>query len=129
MEGAGLHQEPYNPKGRAGCSGAHPPGSHGQPDPQSRGQPSLMATKGILLFEHPLDNAGPQESCPRRHSPVLHILTLSLLPVGTLQLTQGLSPPQDNDHSPETKDTSGEPRRGKLTVHMSIAGCQGTDQH
>lgn len=146
MAGAGLHQEPYIPyipKGRAGCSGAHPPGSHGQPDPQSRGQPSLMATTGILLFEHPLENAGAQESCPGRHSPVLHLLTLSLLPVGTPQLTQGLSPPQDNDHSPERKDTSAsvgkafglcqdtpvEPRRGKLILYTSIAGCQGTDQH
>lgn len=106
MAGAGLHQEPYSPKGRAGCSGAHPPRNHGQPVPQSRGQPSPMATTGILPFEHPLDSVGPQESCPRRHSPVLNLLTLSLLPVQTLQLTQGLSPAQGNGPSPETKDMS-----------------------
>lgn len=56
------------------------PGSHGQPVPKSRGWPSLMASTGILPFEHPLDNAGAQESCPGKHSPVLHHLTLSLLP-------------------------------------------------
>lgn len=106
--------------------------------PQSRGQPRLMATTGILPFERPLGSAGGQESHPRGHSPVLHLLTLSLLPVGTLQLTQGLSPAQDNDPSPETKDTSAsvgrafglcqeapvEPSRGKLVAHMSTAGCQ-----
>lgn len=71
----------------------------------------------------------------------LRLLTLSLLPVGTLQLTRGLSPAQDNDPSPETKDMSVsvgkafglcqntlEPRRGMLIVHTSIARCRGTER-
>lgn len=46
----------------------------------------------ILLLEHHSDGVGLQEPCPRRRSPVLHLLTLSSLPLGTLWFTHKTAP-------------------------------------
>lgn len=65
--------------------------------------------------------------------------TSPLCPCSLLQLTQGLSPPQDNGPSPETKDTGasmGKPLASARTLlwslgeecSLSTAGCRGTDQ-
>lgn len=40
MAGAGLHQELYSPKGRAGCSGAHPLGAMASLSPREELSPA-----------------------------------------------------------------------------------------